>query len=427
MRRRLASLVAATTTLVLLAFLVPLSKLIDTAASDNAKSTATNYSQLLVPIVTSGDDPEIEAAAREVAKKGYAVTVVMPDGRKLGAQSGPSAVESAVTDSRSTTVSTVPGKGDVVVHQPVFRGDGDPAIISTLVPDTILDKGVKRAWVVLAVLGVLLVGISLVVADRLARSMTRPVTALARTAERLGRGELDARVEPGGPPEIREVGLALNRLAARIGDLLASERETVADLSHRLRTPVTALRLDAEGLTDGEERDRLVADVDDLTRQVDAVIREARRPVREGVEARCDATQVVRDRVGFWRVLADDQNRTLRLSLPAVPAPVRANESDLAAAVDALLGNVFSHTPDGTGFGIDVRLTPGRGVEIVVADDGPGFADGNVMTRGESRTGSTGLGLDIVRRTAQAAGGDVEIQTTPGRGAVIVVRLGPPA
>ncbi len=427
MRRRLAALVAATTTLVLLAFLVPLAKLIDTAASDNAKSTATNLSQQIVPIVTSGTDQAIEAAAKEVAKNGYVVTIHMPDGTRLGAQSGPSALAPGGRDARSTRVIAVRGKGDVVVHQPVFRDDGRPAVISTLVPDTILDRGVRRAWAVLAVLGVLLVGISLVVADRLARSMTRPVTALARTAERLGRGELDARVDPGGPVEIREVGLALNRLAARIGELLASEREAVADLSHRLRTPVTALRLDAEGLGDEEERGRLVADVDDLTRQVDAVIREARRPVREGVEARCDATQVVGDRVGFWRVLAEDQRRSLRLSLPAGPTPVRANESDLAAAVDALLGNVFSHTPDGTGFAVDVRALPGRGAEIVVQDDGPGFADADVMARGESRTGSTGLGLDIVRRTAVAAGGNVEIRTSPGRGATIVVRLGAPS
>ena len=68
------------------------------------------------------------------------------------------------------------------------------------------------------------------------------------TAERLGRGDLDARVEPGGPDEVREVGAALNRLAARISELLAREREEVADLSHRLRTPVTALRLDVESL-----------------------------------------------------------------------------------------------------------------------------------------------------------------------------------
>ena len=115
-----------------------------------------------------------------------------------------------------------------------------------------LDAGVWRAWARArgrwpSTLFVL----SLVVADRLARSMTRPITELALTAERLGRGDLAARVEPAGPDEVREVGPALNRLAARISELLTRERESVADLSHRLRTPVTALRLDAEALPAG--------------------------------------------------------------------------------------------------------------------------------------------------------------------------------
>ena len=88
----------------------------------------------------------------------------------------------------------------------------------------------------------------MVAADRVARGVVRPVADLAHTAERLGAGDLDARVEPAGPPEIVEVGHTLNRLAGRIVELLAAERELVADLSHRLRTPITALRLDAEAL-----------------------------------------------------------------------------------------------------------------------------------------------------------------------------------
>lgn len=89
-------------------------------------------------------------------------------------------------------------------------------------------------------------------------------------------GDLTARVVPTGPPEIREVGTALNRLAERIRELLQSDRETVADLSHRLRTPVTALRLDAEALRDPEEAERLSGDVDELQRAVDRIIRAAR-------------------------------------------------------------------------------------------------------------------------------------------------------
>ncbi|MBK8729797.1 MAG: HAMP domain-containing protein [Tetrasphaera sp.] len=76
--------------------------------------------------------------------------------------------------------------------------------------------------------------------------MTTPVTAVAATAHRLREGELTPRARVGGPPETAELATAFNALAERIGvDLLDAERERVADLGHRLRTPVTALRLDS--------------------------------------------------------------------------------------------------------------------------------------------------------------------------------------
>jgi signal transduction histidine kinase len=309
----------------------------------------------------------------------------------------------------------------------VFREDGT-AVVSTLIPRERLREGVDRARLVLGLLGLVLVLLSLLVADRLARSITSPITELAHAAERLGRGEIDTRVYPDGPDEVREVGAALNRLAARIEELLAREREVVADLSHRLRTPITALRLDADGLQDREERGRIGADVDDLTRHVDALIREARAPVRGGVEARCDARSVVDDRVAFWRALAEDQGREVELALPPTAVAVRASAADLEATLDALLGNVIAHTPETTGFSVSLEAVAGGGGVLVIADQGPGFADGvAVLGRGESLAGSTGLGLDIARRMAVASGGDISLGQSANGGARVRLRLGPPA
>jgi signal transduction histidine kinase len=86
---------------------------------------------------------------------------------------------------------------------------------------------------------------------------------------------------------------------------------------------------------------------------------------------------------------------------------------------------VIAHTPEGTT--LTVALRPdGDGALIVVSDEGPGFADNEVVRRGESRAGSTGLGLDIARRTAAASGGDLRIGRAPGGGARVSMRLGPP-
>ena len=423
MRRRLALLVAATTSVVLLAFLLPLAVLISRAATNNAVTDATQQSQALASTVTDGTTAEILSAMTVVREKGYLVAV-----RMQGHVLGDGAADQAAKGVPSTgTITRVPG-GAVLIRQPVFRDNGR-AVVSTLVPVSRLQAGVLRARVVLGMLGLVLVLLSLAVADRLARSITLPITELAHAAERLGRGEIETRVHPDGPDEVREVGAALNRLAARIEELLAREREVVADLSHRLRTPITALRLDADGLRDEEERGRLGADVDDLTRHVDALIREARAPVRGGVEARCDARAVVEDRVAFWRALAEDQGRAVGLALPATPVEVRASAADLEAALDALLGNVIAHTPEATGFSVSLTAVADGGGVVVVADEGPGFADGvAVLGRGESLTGSTGLGLDIARRTAVASGGDFRLARAASTGgAIITMRLGPPA
>ena len=85
----------------------------------------------------------------------------------------------------------------------------------------------------------------------------------------------------------------------------------VADLSHRLRTPLTALRLDAEGLADPEDARRLSEDVDELERAVDAVIRQARRPVRSEHRPLADPAGVARARAEFWAPLAEDQGRRM--------------------------------------------------------------------------------------------------------------------
>ncbi len=282
---------------------------------------------------------------------GRQVAVRWPDGTVVG---DPDAVLPAEVP---TTATTVDVDGGTVVVQPVAR-DGGTAVVTVRVPDEVLHAGVLRTWLVLGGLGLVLFTLALLVADRLARSLTRPVSELAATADRLGRGELDARVDPAGPGDIRAVGTAVNRLAGRIGELLTAERENAADLAHRLRTPLTALRLDVDALPDGPARDRLVDDVDELSRTVDAVISDARRPVREGLQAQCDAVAVVADRVAFWSVLAEDEDRAVDVDLAPGPLPVRLPATDLAAAVDALLGNVFAHTPPGTPFSVAVAPRP---------------------------------------------------------------------
>jgi signal transduction histidine kinase len=294
------------------------------------------------------------------------------------------------------------------------------AVVRTVVSAAETSRGVTRSWLVLAVLAFVLVLLGLVVADRLARRLVRPITALSDVSHRLANAELTARAEPDGPPELQEVAGALNHLAGRIQELLRQEREHVADLSHRLRTPLTALRLEAEGLRDPEESARLAAAADGLERAVSGLIRQARSR-SDPAPARCDAAAVVGERAAFWAVLAEDTGREMEVSLVPGPQPVALAAEELAAAVDALLGNVFAHTPDETPFAVRLTVAP----SVIVSDRGPGMPAG-VIARGVSGGDSTGLGLDIARRAASASGGSLEIHPALPSGAEIVLRLGRP-
>src|SRR4029077_9551546 len=165
--------------------------------------------------------------------------------------------------------------------------------------------------------------------------------ALAQASDRLAAGDLSARAAVTGPPEVRRAGAGPDRLAVRIGELLTRERETLADLSHQLRTPLTALRIDAESLRDPVEMAQLTTDVEALTRTVNEIIREARRPSASGGRIACDAAQIVQERAAFWEALAEDQGRYMELSIGTDWLPVRVPAQDLAACVDILLENVF--------------------------------------------------------------------------------------
>jgi signal transduction histidine kinase len=160
---------------------------------------------------------------------------------------------------------------------------------------------------------------------------------------------------------------------------------------------------------------------------VDHLVDQARRSEREGLVARADAAAVVAERVRFWLALAEDQGRDVEVDLPGRPVPVGASEGDLAALVDALLDNVFSHTPEGAPVRIELRSTAG-GAQLVVEDGGPGYPDGlDVADRGVSGGGSTGLGMSIVAATAEESGGALTLGSSRWSGARTEVRLGPPA
>ncbi|MEW6474857.1 MAG: HAMP domain-containing sensor histidine kinase [Actinomycetota bacterium] len=446
MRRRLVALAATTTIMVALAFLIPLAVLVRTLARDRALSAAELEAQSLAPVLAlTRDTAALEAAVRATnpGARGRMV-IILPDDTVVG---GPLAGQDAAAEdardrdnlalARNGRAFSAPARGGIQVLVPVALEADQTAVVRVLVPNSVLERGVASAWAVEAALGITLVASAVFVADRLARTIVRPVDALADAAGRLGEGDLSVRIKPEGPPEVKQVAVAFNRLGDRVGELLEAERELVADLSHRLRTPLTVLRLDAEGLANPEEARRIADDVEELERAVTGVIRQARRPVeRDIIIPETDAAKVAADRLAFWAPLAEDQERPFEFvgvdngvdgRTPASTCvPVSADE--LEAALDALLGNVFAHTPEGTAFRVEVRALSDGGISLAVEDSGPGLSP-DFVERGVSGGDGTGLGLDIARRTAEAAGGVFRIGRSASGGARIAMEFpttGPP-
>ncbi|PKW25772.1 sensor histidine kinase [Phycicoccus duodecadis] len=432
MTRRIAWLVAATTSAVVVAFVVPLCFLVANLASDRASTRAREQAQSVARFVaTLTDRATLDRTVADLSAQGPRVVVVAPDGTLLGGdRTLPATTWAAVIRARTAQQAfTSPRDGGLDALVPVSTDEGLDVVVADVSTDD-LRAGVPAAWLTIGTLGLLLVAASVGAAWRLGRRVTVPVTDLAAVAHRLREGDDTARAVPGGPPETAELGRALNALADRIHGLVAAERENVADLGHRLRTPVTALRLDTDLVADAEVAQRLREHVDHLQRSIDEVVREARHSVRSDLIAPTRPHPVVRDRVAFWAPLAEDQGRRLRWHGDEHAPPVRLHDEALREVVDTLLDNVFAHTPEGAEARVSVRAHPRHGgrsrpateVDVVVEDAGPGMAR-PWGGRGDSAAGSTGLGLAIVHRLAAAAGGTVVLGVSDLGGLRVTVTL----
>jgi len=398
---------AAVTGAVVLAFCIPLSLFIRSVAYDRAIDGAELQARSLAAELFTVSEEATDARIWRLANgaTGTAATVYLANGQVLQeSQGSPSVVPASVRAGRAATIATPTGGREVWV--PV-RGPSAAVAVMVRVPAGLLTRGVAREWTLLFGGGVLLVLIAIVLADWMGRAIVRPISDLEEVTHRLSDGDMERRVVPAGPYEVAEVGRAVNELADRIDSLLTSARMAGADLGHRLRTPLTALRLDIEALPDHKTKAALARDLESLEAAVNRLIRETREPPPPRKHA--DLPGAIRNRMAFWAVLARSQSRRLAVEAPSRHVEVALDIDELEAAIDALVSNIFAHTPEGTGFRVELRQTApaSRSWTLVVEDDGPPVSTAPpVPTRDAS---GTGLGLDIVRRTAERAGGIAHI------------------
>lgn len=386
-----------------------------------------------------------------VRQTGGRVVIVDADGRSVIDSSDPSggprdfstrpeiaaALDGAFTsgDRDSTTL----GESLSFVAVPIRHEGGVLGAVRVSYPTTTVDARTRSVWVRLATLGVTALAIAAVAGWIVARTLARPVTDLERAAESLAAGDLTARVPIGtGPPDLVRVAGSFNTMAERLQSLVESQRSFLADASHQLRTPLTALRLRIESLTDGRSAttDDVAAvrdEVDRLSGLVDALLAMARLDAQPGEVTDVVVGAIAAERVATWSPLADEHDVTLRLDDRSAGHPARAIAGGTEQILDNLISNAIEHSPAGTTVTVSVDLV-GDGntsaLHLHVTDEGPGLTDAQMAKmfdrfwRGSSPSdGGSGLGLAIVRRLAEAAGGTASAERPPPGGLRVVVTL----
>lgn len=421
MRRRILLLVAATTSAIVLAFVIPLCLLVRNMAADRLLADADQEARNVAVLVSSlHGTPGLEDAVTSAdAHSVAATTVYFADGSRLGTQpeggegqDDGGLSEAELRRARAGSAFTVTEETGTHIVVPVVTADGTD-VVATWVPIEEMRRGVGQAWGLIASLGLLLTLVALIIADQLGRRVSTPVIRVARVADRLREGDLAARATAEGPPETQALAIALNRLAERIEELLLLERTAVADLSHRLRTPVTALRIDVEGVEDPGLAERLRRHVGNLQRSVNAIIKDARRPILHGMDVSCDALAVVRGAVDFWLPLAEDERRRLTVDLPSAPIRVDMDAVDLRDVVDILIDNVFAHTPEATPFSVSLRPAgPRPGRAVLEVRDRPAKGAGSRQPAESNDESGSGHGLSIARRAVVSRGGELDVHVS---------------
>lgn len=331
-----------------------------------------------------------------------------------------------VVDSPGTGHSVIgadPGPGAVVESLAL----GQRGTVRLAIPGGGMRSDQVQAVGLVALLVGLSVGIGAAVATVTAWRLAGPFEDVADRATRLGMGDFRPVPARHGIPELDRVADLLDTSAAALAELIARERDLVGDVSHQLRSRLTALllRLDelathpdpdtaAEAEAALEQAERLGAVLDDLLRATE----EARAATAEPVEL----AELLREVVADWQPQADADQRPLRLRV-ADALVARVTPGRLREALGVLIDNALRH---GAGVvTLSARWTgvgPDRMVVVEVTDGGEGVPEdlaARVFDRGISGASSTGVGLALARALVEADGGRLELSSArPARFAV---------
>ncbi|HEY2551281.1 MAG TPA: HAMP domain-containing sensor histidine kinase [Streptosporangiaceae bacterium] len=287
-------------------------------------------------------------------------------------------------------------------------------------------------WTLVAGVTALGLLIAAIITTGLARWVSRPLSVLEDTAERLGEGELDARSPASsGPREVRRLAANFNTMAARLQTLLDGHQAMMADVSHQLRTPLAALRLrldllaqDADPAT-SEELAGAQQEISRLSRMVSGLLAVARAENIARPPAPQQLDSLIQDRLAAWQPAAHERQVTIAGG-DIAPVMVLAGEGDVEQILDNVLANAIEVLPPGGQVEISAAQQQDSAT-LRVSDNGPGMTRQQQQTAfrrfATGRPGGSGLRLAVVDRLATSSGGSARLSDTPGGGLTVTITL----
>ena len=364
-----------------------------TTAMSELQTDASSLAVLVSAGLNRGGGSGLQPVVNQFARSDGAVVAVVSNGHAL-AVAGRGASEE-LRDARTEAIIKVAALGHtsgeegsddpdddfLYVALPVAAPSAGALSASTHGPDVVLlvaesaaplHARIRSHWITLALFGIGMVALATALGAVLARSLTRPLEGIEAAVAAVGAGRLSERAPVGrGPAELDALGETVNEMAERLEELVHTQRAFLADASHQLRTPLTALHLRLENLEDTLEDEQqadltaALAEADRLSRIVDGLLTLARteggvRPMRE----RVDVKDVLLDRADAWSALAEERQVALTCELPAAveqQGPILMAlgcPGHLEQILDNFLANALEATP--AAGSVILRAVPAR-------------------------------------------------------------------
>lgn len=448
MNRRLVVSYVLLVAMAIAAFTIPVAFVLTSQLRDDVETTVRREAATAALLLAAPDAPSRQGLARLVAAYQQEtlgrLDVLLAGGMAatplpLPVAPDDNAFTTALSGQDSARWGDAPALGAEGLVLAVPARDSAGAVVGAVrvsYPSGPLNQRLVQIWGFRAVLAVAVLIVAAMLGALLARRLTRPFRELNRMARRLRDGDLGARAEETGPTETRTLARTLNNAAETIDTLVRSQRSFIADASHQLRTPLTALRLSLDNVADAvsdplvrEDIDLATAEVVRMSRLVNGLLTLARAEAAVGTPERIHVATVVHDRFEVWRAVAGERGVDLRAEHTAGGQDVLASPGNLEQVLDNVLSNALEVSSDGGTVTVRTRRVDDQ-VVLEVSDDGPGLPEADRQRafdrfwRGRATTGpsGSGLGLAIVKQLVTDDGGTVSL-TDAAAGGGLCVRI----